>query len=68
MRPREEIEVPAVRRGPVVLRVFLREPGKVGAGFRLLQDFFRLRANRRFVLAFCLQENVARADLFRRQC
>ncbi len=64
--PAEVIQVAAGRLRTLVLRVFLCERREVGARLYLLQNVLGLLANRSFVLALGLQQDVAGAHLFRR--
>ena len=62
----EEVEVAAVAGVRFILGVFLRQFGEVGAGLCFLQHILRLRLHCRLVLAFGLEEDVARAHLLGR--
>ena len=63
----EVIEVAAVLRTGLVLRELRGERGEVAPGAHLLQQGLGLRLHRRFVLAFGVQQDVARAHLLGRR-
>ena len=62
----EVIEVAALGLGAFVLGVLLRQGREIAAGLHLREDAFGFLANRGFVLAIGLEQDVARLDLFRR--
>ena len=59
----EEVEIAAVLRAAFVFGILPRQLGEVGAAARLLQQLLDFGLDRRFVLAFGLQQDVARTHL-----
>ena len=63
----EVVEIAALRRRSLVLGILLRQGREIGARLRLLQQRFRPRLDRGFVLALGLQQDVAGAHLLGRR-